>query len=197
VRQRDAHAWCLVWNDEQHRWQDFDTTPASWVQSEAKRASSIQFLSDLWSQARFEFSKLRWGHSRIRQYVLWFLAPVLAILLAQIIFRGHRRRLARRKEQPAAAVWPGLDSEFYQLEQRLVARGLKRQTSQSLAEWLKQALMEPAVREVQQPLQELLRLHYRYRFDPQGLSRAERQRLRYHANECVAHLSRITKLVRS
>ena len=31
VRQRDAHAWCLVWNPTSETWQDFDTTPASWV----------------------------------------------------------------------------------------------------------------------------------------------------------------------
>ncbi len=31
VRQRDAHAWCLVWNPDTRTWQDFDTTPASWV----------------------------------------------------------------------------------------------------------------------------------------------------------------------
>jgi len=67
VRQRDAHAWCLVWNKEQHLWQDFDTTPAIWMRAEEKRASPFQFISDLWSGFTFEISKLRWGQSRIRQ----------------------------------------------------------------------------------------------------------------------------------
>jgi hypothetical protein len=186
VRQRDAHAWCLVWNDDQQLWQDFDTTPGTWVQAESQRASSLQFLSDIWSRLGFEFSKLRWGQYRVRQYLLWSMAPMLALLLFQIIFR--RRRRARGSAQRTSFFWPGLDSEFYQLEQRLTASGLRRQTGEPLSGWLARAQAEPAVQVVQQPLQELLRLHYRYRFDPQGLSRAERQRLRHQAKACIRGL---------
>src|SRR4029077_6554167 len=35
VRQRDAHAWCLVWNPNTRSWLDFDTTPPSWMDEEA------------------------------------------------------------------------------------------------------------------------------------------------------------------
>jgi hypothetical protein len=38
VRLRDAHAWCLVWNRDKNLWDDFDTTPASWVAEEGKHA---------------------------------------------------------------------------------------------------------------------------------------------------------------
>jgi hypothetical protein len=31
VRERDAHAWALAWNQQKQIWQDFDTTPESWV----------------------------------------------------------------------------------------------------------------------------------------------------------------------
>lgn len=58
VRQRDAHAWCLVWNKEKKLWQDFDTTPASWVEVEAP-TSHLQFLWDAWSRVVFEISKIR------------------------------------------------------------------------------------------------------------------------------------------
>jgi hypothetical protein len=34
-------------------------------------------------------------------------------------------------------------------------------------------------------LEELLLLHYRYRFDPQGIQPAERQALRAHARACL------------
>ena len=94
VRQRDAHAWCLVWNATSETWQDFDTTPASWVAAEASRASPMQFLSDCWSRVVFEFAKFRWGQTHLRQYFLWALAPILALLLYQIIFRSRRRRHA-------------------------------------------------------------------------------------------------------
>jgi hypothetical protein len=186
VRQRDAHAWCQVWDEARQIWQDFDTTPGTWVQEEAQRASSLQFLSDVWSRVGFEFSKLRWGQYRIRQYLLWSMVPVLAVLLFQIIFR--RRRRARGSGQLTTSSWPGLDSEFYQLEQRLMASGLRRKTGEPLSGWLARTQAEPVAKEVQQPLQELLRLHYRYRFDPQGLSRAERQRLRHQARACLLEL---------
>ena len=92
VRQRDAHAWCLVWNLTSAAWQDFDTTPASWVSAETGRASPTQFLSDGWSRLVFEFAKFRWGQTHLRQYMLWGLVPVLGLLLYQIVFRSQRRR---------------------------------------------------------------------------------------------------------
>src|SRR5207302_4574766 len=100
------------WNKEQQQWQDFDTTPSSWFGAEARYASSMQFLSDAWSRLIFEFSKLRWGHSRLRQYFLWALAPVLVLLLFQIISRTRRqRRNGLRGLKDIRMIWPGLDYE--------------------------------------------------------------------------------------
>jgi transglutaminase-like putative cysteine protease len=188
IRQRDGHAWCIYWDETKKIWRDFDTTPASWVKAEA-RHSIFQSLSDAWSRLKFEIAKLRWGHSHIRQYLLWFLAPVLGVLLFQIISRSRRRREEHqdRMKEPA---WPGLDSEFYQLERRIASFGLGRQKSEPLSEWLERSMRQPAVQAAQYPLQELLRLHYRYRFDPQGLSVAERRQLRSTVQECLAKVQR-------
>ena len=121
VRDRDAHAWCLVWNPETRTWDDFDTTPASWIAEEAKRASAGQWLSDLWSAIGFQIAKFRWGRTEWRQYFLWALIPVLGLLLYQILFRRERKRQQRKRTTIADTPlsWPGLDSEFYQLEKRL------------------------------------------------------------------------------
>jgi len=124
VRLRDAHAWCLVWNQKAGVWQNFDTTPGSWVAEEGERASPLQFFSDFWSWIQFQFAKFRWGESRVQQYVLWVLVPVLGLLLYLIIFRSNRRRHRRKPgEVLETGNWPGLDSEFYRLEQKLVERG--------------------------------------------------------------------------
>ncbi len=189
VRQRDAHAWCLVWNSATSTWQDFDTTPASWIKAEAARASPAQFLSDFWSSIMFEFAKFRWGQTHLRQYILWGLIPVLALLLSQIIFHSRRRR--RTHDQPDAGpaiLWPGLDSEFYQVEKTLARRGLLRHPGEPLTAWLRRASNHPALAGVKDRLPVLLRLHYRYRFDPEGLSRGDRETLRYEARGCVADL---------
>jgi len=192
VRLRDAHAWCLVWDERAGIWRDFDPTPGVWVAAESERASPLQWLSDFWSRVLFEFSRFRWGQSNLRQYLLWGVAPVLAILLYQIVFRrrGSRRRLAAAD---AGFTWPGLDSEFYQFERKLAQRGFARPPGEPLSEWLRRAAETAPLADLQSTLQDLLRLHYRYRFDPQGLSAAEREALRRQARLCLARLSPATR----
>jgi hypothetical protein len=191
VRERDAHAWCLVWDARTKTWQDFDTTPASWVVVEAQRASWWQWFSDLWSWIRYQSAKVWWGQTNLRQYLLWALVPVLALLLYQIVFRrGRRRQRAKKREEDLAMVWPGLDSEFYLLEKKLAARGAPRLASESLLDWLERATAAADAKELQASLRELLQLHYRYRFDPQGLSVQERQALREQAKACLDKLIR-------
>jgi transglutaminase-like putative cysteine protease len=187
VRQRDAHAWCLVWNEKAQRWDDFDTTPASWHDAEAQRASRFEFLADAWWRFTFELAKLRWGQTQLRVYLLWGLGPVLGLLLYQIIFRRRRRQAAAAKPGPTVA-WPGLDSEFYQVERQLAARGIGRQPGEPLSDWLRRAARDPALATMQDPLQQLLTLHYRYRFDPLGLANADRQTLKLRAETCLTSM---------
>ena len=85
--------------------------------------------------------------------------------------------------------WPGLDSEFYQLEGRLAERGVPRQSSELLSDWLARALADEALKDLRAPLQELLRLHYCHRFDPQGLSAQDRETLRNEAKTCLERLT--------
>jgi hypothetical protein len=190
VRQRDAHAWCLVWNPTSRTWQDFDTTPASWVAAEAGRASWMQSLSDCWSRIVFEVAKFRWGQTHLRQYLLWGVTPILALLLYQIIFRSRRRRHQPKPgDAGAKADWPGLDSEFYRVERKLIERGAMRQPGEPLSTWLLRASADPAFADMRSRLQELLQLHYRYRFDPDGLSQTDREALRSEAAGCLARLT--------
>jgi transglutaminase-like putative cysteine protease len=192
VRERDAHAWCLVWSGAKKTWEDFDTTPASWVAAEAGRAPALEWLSDFWSGVRFQIAKLRWGQSNLRQYILWGLIPVLGLLLYQIIFRRGRgrRRQAKSGASAAAAFRPGLDSEFYLLERELAAQGVPRQAGETLSDWLPRALADPALAGLREPLRELLPLHYAHRFDPRGLSGPEREALAREAKICLDMLSR-------
>jgi transglutaminase-like putative cysteine protease len=193
VRERDAHAWCLVWNERARTWEDFDTTPGSWIAEEAKRASGWQWLEDGWSWVRFQFARLRWGQANLRKYFLWSLVPVLTLLLYQILFRRGRGRRLRHKtgDRGGAVSWPGLDSEFYLVERKLAARSAPRQPGEALSDWLARALADPALAGLREPMRELLPLHYGYRFDPQGLSGAGRESLARGAMACLEMLSRL------
>jgi hypothetical protein len=188
VRLRDAHAWCLVWDAGTKTWQNFDTTPASWVEEESKRASPLQWLSDCWSWVEFEFKKLRMDNGHLREYLLLALAPVLALLLYQIVRKRRRQNSRKEAERGMAAAWPGLDSDFYQVERKLAERGIVRQPNEPVSDWLQRAVAGVPLRDLNEPLQELLRLHYRYRFDPRGLTRAGREELRRKAKACLANL---------
>jgi protein-glutamine gamma-glutamyltransferase len=180
VRERDAHAWCLAWNSATKSWMDFDTTPPSWVAIESKRTSFMEWFSDLKSWLGFQIEKFRWHQAHLQQYILWSLIPVMAVLLYHIIFRRRKKQKGRMEKEQLEEknLWPGLDSEFYLLERIIAGRGMAREPSEPLSIWLSRATAYPNLAEAKNSLEELLRLHYRHRFDPQGLNTYERERLR-------------------
>ncbi len=186
VRERDAHAWCLVWNQKKSCWQNFDTTPPSWIAEGEKQASPWERLSDFQSWLQYEILKFfDYSHDNIRDYIFWGLIPALAFLLYRI-FRGSRR-YKRTGQQEEQLRWPGLDSEFYLLEQKLLRKGLLRGPDEPMSAWLQRATQKSQLADIKQPLENVLMLHYRYRFDPQGLTPSERQTLRREVEACLAH----------
>jgi transglutaminase-like putative cysteine protease len=182
VRERDAHAWCLAWDEQNRIWQDIDTTPGSWIREESDRASPLEWLMDGWSWISFQFSKFLSGQTHLRRYALIALIPILGLMLYQIVFRKNRRWRRRTGEEPEpVAIWPGKDSEFYRVERLLARRGLARRPEELLSGWLERALHEPGLAPVKSRLLHLLDLHYRFRFDPVGLNLEDRRRLKQEA----------------
>ena len=174
VRERHAHAWCLAYVD--NAWRDFDTTPASWNEIESRHASAWEPLRDFFSRLWFEFSKWRWSKTSFRKYLLW-LALALFVGLAARFFLAKQWTRSKRlhREKPAPAFRHGLDSEFYLIEQRLMEQGFERHAGETLAGWV--ARVEPSLASAAQALKPIVSLHYKYRFDPAGLSSAERASL--------------------
>lgn len=192
VRLSDAHAWTLVWDEAHKTWRDFETTPASWIEAERKKLSAFLWLSDFWSRIVFEFSKFRNGQSKLQQYLVWVVAPGLVLLLYQIIFRRGRKRQGQpNSNADLFADWPGLDSDFYRLEKRLADRGLPRGAGEPLQDWLRRVLALPDLATLRPPLEAVLRLHYRHRFDPHGLTRADRDALQRETTRCLESLAQI------
>jgi transglutaminase-like putative cysteine protease len=174
VRERHAHAWCLAWING--AWREIDTTPTAWSQIESSRASWWETVSDLGSRLWYEFSKWRWGKTEFRKYLLWLVVPLVLLVGARLLLKKQWRRSRAKPVELAPAVFPGLDSEFYQIERKLVELGLERQPGETLSAWLQRSAESHRVRI--EPLPSLLALHYRLRFDPNGLSAEERTTLR-------------------
>ena len=178
VRSRHAHAWTLVWYDQ--AWHEWDTTPPSWVQSEEKSASLLQALSDFWAWGVFKFTSWwQQDHNRILKHFWWLLVPLLIWSAGK--FKIISRIRSWTKKQPltnARLITPGSDSEFYQVERMLADRSLPRLPSETLSAWLKRvAEAKPGMFDFKK-LEAVLDLHYQYRFDPIGITPAERLNLK-------------------
>ena len=170
VRQRHAHAWTLAFING--RWEDFDTTPPAWDEEERASASIFRPMVEWFSEMRFRF--MLWSfedHTGLPGKYLFVPLGFLVGFIGWRIFARQRRMLLIRKKRKTVrqVAWPGLDSEFYKVEARLRRMGLERHDGETLAAWLKR---------VERPeLKSSLELHYRYRFDPESLSKEERAAL--------------------
>ena len=182
ARARDAHSWAQAWIDG--AWRDIDTTPPAWIDSERQAASFWEPVSDLWSWVGFVFSRWRWSErqDRLAGNLGWLLIPLLGLLGWRLYARKRVMRDVTTASMPAARPNPrGADSEFYLVERRLAALAFGREPAEPMSAWL--ARIEearlPALSTAE--LAPLLALHYRHRFDPQGLTPAEREVLRIRA----------------
>ncbi len=173
VRSRHAHAWTMVYLNG--NWQSFDPTPPDWRDREDAAASSLQFLSDLWAFLSFKMIKAK-------AFVLWLIAPGAVFLFWKGRDRLGMRRRARSPELATEVIaifsppQAGLDSDFYPVMQKLSVFHLERQPTEPLTAWLTrlQQRLSPSDFDA---LSAILQLHFRYRFDPQGLDPEARQRL--------------------
>jgi hypothetical protein len=155
---------------------------------EAPAESIWQSAGNLWEWGSFLVSRWRWSERRDRLAgnLGWLLVPLIAILGWRL---WARRRVSARSTVRATLARPpaaGGDSEFYRVERRLGDLGFKRPLGQPLGRWLDAMDETPPPGVALVPLRPLLALHYRYRFDPAGLARAERERLRADAEAWLA-----------
>lgn len=183
VRERDGHAWAMAWIE--NRWVEIDNTPPDWSQREQREYPFYTRLKDSWGRFTFGFLEWRWlgDWGFIRIAAPWLITPMVAFLAWRIFGRkmSFRKKAARESRN-----WPGEDSEFFILERKLAKAGLGRTEQETAREWAARVAVEaPTASEL---LPELMRLHHRYRFDPAGLDRAERERLRAMAQDCAERL---------
>lgn len=188
VRQRHAHAWARAWVNG--RWTDLDTTPPDWFAAEAADDSAWTALADLWSWLRHRWTRTLEETDRTDGAMLISLAALaLAAWFGWRLMRG-REGVSREKTVAAGPrpSHPGADSEFYRVEARLAGLGWARPPSEALADWLDRMARDGPPGLDMGAAREALRLHYRYRFDPEGIARGEREALRCLAAGVVAGL---------
>lgn len=169
ARQRHAHAWALAYL--QGHWQVVDTTPPDWFHEEAQLAPWWAGLHDLWSFLAWQI--YQWQGLQLQPGLA---IPIVGLLLFSWGGLRWRRRVTQTREALPVVAGSGMDSECYRIVDWCLQQGLERPVGQTLAHWLPQAV---GTLSHDPELHEILRLHYRYRFDPRGLSPPQRERLRH------------------
>ncbi|MFC1516915.1 transglutaminase family protein, partial [Thermodesulfobacteriota bacterium] len=178
VRSRHAHAWAQAFLDG--IWQDIDNTPAAWNAYENDEASLWEPLSDIWSFCAFAFSKWRWGEKTggATKYMVWLFIPIVIIFGRKLYGRRKIKRVATDpKQRIKSEINQGTDSTFYRIEKRLTEKGFVRYPHETISNWLKRIEETPAFSFSTVDLQDILDLHYQYRFDPNGINSAEKSML--------------------
>lgn len=181
VRERHAHAWATYWSENERRWLELDTTPASWTQIEDDaNASFFEPVSDFFNRLKFALSSWWWSSrdGRFQQYLAGALVLMVLFLFWRLIRRRRRGPSADSNAAPPPRTdWPGMDSDFYAILRRLEDAGLHRYPGETLGLWLSRLRRAVTGLELES-LPAILNLHYRHRFDPAGITEGDKKLLK-------------------
>jgi transglutaminase-like putative cysteine protease len=168
VRARHAHAWTIAyWN---HHWVTLDPTPSDWRTAEAEAVPAWQKLQDWTSWLKFAFTQ---GFQNLRDSDLlrwwwWVIIPIVLIYIRQL---NQRRRVVLKTSlnPPQGSLspdYPGANSDFYQVIERLHLKGWIREPAETLKQWLDRLQHQFPEAEDWEALRSALERHYQERFDP-------------------------------
>ena len=181
ARARDAHSWAIAYVND--KWIVLDNTPGVWAPLEAQDESWWQPISDLWSWLGYSFTTWKdysEDRNNLTMQILLFFVIVYFFwrLLTDSRFIKIRQSLVN---QNSITKVPGLDSPIYRLTGKLEEQGHKKLQGETLSSWL---LRQETIFKKQLILP-LLDLHYRYRFDPIGLTNVELKEFENQVMQCL------------
>lgn len=184
VRSSYAHAWAMAYID--NSWVNLDTTPGNWQALERQQQSLEekiwQSIQDFVSGFLFEFAQWR-QKMKFKGYLKYFplfLLPSIIWAIWRIVAKFKKGRRLKKivvSEEEKPVQIAGSDSVFYRIEQRLNALGLRRHSWETPLTWLDRIERAAGLEVPLDVPRELLALHYRYRFDPLGLSAEEKSHM--------------------
>ena len=193
VRERNAHAWTMVYLSG--NWQVLDTTPADWIGIEDSTIPSWKFIFDFLSWFWFILSQGLKPIQNLGRFNHWWWLTIPSIfILLRWLYRQKKIRLREKSKPQIEPSSVGEDSEFYLIEKALIELGLTRKPSETLKQWIERVQDNLPTLDLVNELYSILELHYRYRFDPQGIKIDERARLK---SSCQSWLTKYQKSINS
>ena len=149
-------------------------------------------MFDLGSYVRFLFSSWRWGDrdGEWGEVLIWLSIP-LGVLLGWRLYSKHsiRRTQSKKSRSPPVTDGPGSDSAFYRIVKHLARSGLPCRPGETLNQWIHRITDGDDAAMDKDALRTALDFHYRHRFDPQGLTPEQRERLHSTVSEWMASRS--------
>jgi len=175
VRQRDAHAWVKVYTKGQ--WENFDTTPPSFLLSDSQKINS-SVIMDFPSFLGFKLSQLRHetGAKLMNKYGLWLILPLVLVLFFRLR-RSNRIKRIRVKGNTLEDRKEKNDGiSFYLIEEILSKKGFPRHPYETYFSWIDRVGHQFDNKGIKDTLQALLLLHNRHRFSESGLKKDEKRK---------------------
>ena len=176
VRRRHAHAWAIAHIDGY--WQAVDATPSEWLNIEEENADLFQPVYDWFSSLYFIYKQWRYQQAQLddkeSDSLLWISIGIgLFLYLGWRLYLTRRQMVRKKLLSKAVALLSnnsGMDSELYLIEQALSKTANARLNNESVAIWAKRVNIEALIL--------ITKIHYSYRFDPQGISDRQRKQLK-------------------
>lgn len=187
IRGTHGHAWCRVWDEQNRRWIDFDTTPPSWLPTSSPTNTSAQKFNDALKRLREDFFLWRNRPANRLAASLVMLSIALGIIafIAKRLWRSKRRMAEARKTTgyTGSLTQTPLNAIERFAEKRLGARP----QGQPFASWLMR--LQPSLAD-SRILEEAVELHQRLRFDPAPPEPAQHERLVELAGQLTSAIKR-------
>lgn len=180
LRGMHRHAWVEAWNADEKRWETVDTTPPSWLDAESRPLTAWQRFQDAWNHWMMQWHVWRRAEDKglIWTFLPLLLAGALLIIVVIRLLRGLQRQKGTEKQTSPdrdPTILLGLDSRWFAVETALKVRGEHRGAHQTVLQWCHELTSKRP--EWRQNLTRAARLHCQYRFDPAGLTEAEKSEL--------------------
>lgn len=187
IRGTHSHAWCRVWDDEQKRWIDFDTTPGSWIAGISPANSKTQRFNDELKRLRENFFLWR-NKPNNRLAVTLGMTSIGLALVAFIVKRLWKSKRRMNATSRSNGYTGTVRQTPLNALERIAEKHLgPRQPGQPFGSWimrLSQRLPDSRT------LVDAVELHQRLRFDPEPVAEVERKRLEEMARQLESQIRR-------
>ena len=175
VRHKDAHAWVKVYINGQ--WENFDTTPPSFLKKDSQKIKPSPIM-DFLSFLGFKLSQLKHetGAKLMDQYGFWLTLPLGLILFFRLRRSNRIKRIRIQGNTLEDRKQRNNEVSFYLIEDMLSQKGFPRHPYETYFSWLDRVGHHFDNNGIKDSLQTLLLIHNRLCFSESGLKKDEKRK---------------------